>query len=58
MIHSSWHPLRAAYYSHLEVVRLLLKTDKDEVDTKDKSGWTPLSKATNYGHPQVVKFPV
>jgi ankyrin repeat protein len=37
-------------------VKLLLKTGKVEVDSKDKNGLTPLSWATGRGHEAVVKL--
>jgi hypothetical protein len=48
-------PLRRG---HEAVVKLLLKTGKVEVNSKDKNGLTPLSWAARNGHEAIVKLPL
>jgi len=47
--------LRAAEVGQEKVVKLLLETGKADVNSKDKSGRTPLSWASERGHEDVVK---
>lgn len=46
----------AAANGHEAVVKLLLDTQKVDVDLKDSNGWTPLSMAAENGHEAVVKL--
>ncbi|KAK2017089.1 hypothetical protein LZ32DRAFT_577078, partial [Colletotrichum eremochloae] len=45
----------AALRGRKEVVKMLLDTDKVEVDTRENDGLTPLSLAAKEGHKEVVK---
>jgi hypothetical protein len=47
--------LQTALLGHEAVFKLLLATNGVEVNSKSKSGWTPLSYAAEMGHEVVVK---
>ena len=48
--------LWAAWNGHEAVVKMLLDTEKADVNSKDNYGWTPLSWAAKNGHEAVVKM--
>jgi len=48
--------LSAAKEGHEDVVRLLLDTDKINLDARDNDGQTPVSWATRNGHEAIVKL--
>ena len=46
----------AAQFGHLDVVKLLVRVGKADVNNKNENGSTPLHVAMNQGHTHVVKF--